>query len=77
VVAGLADGRATGRTFARCGAVPIERHELPNLWAVNFVVHGLLGDGVAAAVRPDAQGKTLGEYLRARVVAVPRELVEG
>ncbi len=49
------------------GQFPIERYELPNLRAVNFVVKGLLGDGVAAAVRPDAQAKTLGEYLRAKL----------
>ena len=58
------------------GQFPIERHELPNLLALNFVIHGLLGDGVAAAVRPDAQAKTLGEYLRARVVEIPTKLIE-
>ena len=58
------------------GRFPIVRHELPNLWALNFVVQGVLGDGVAAAVRPDAQAKTLGEYLRARVADVPSELMK-
>ncbi len=53
----------------------ISRYELPNLRAVNFVVHGLLGDGVAASVRADPQAKSLGEFLRAQEIAVPAELV--
>lgn len=54
----------------------VERHVFPNLSAVNFVVRGLLGDGVAASTRYDAQAKSLGEYLRARVVPIPAGLVE-
>jgi hypothetical protein len=50
---------------------------LPNLAAVNVVVVGLLGDGVAASTRPDPQAKGLGEYLRSRVVDVPVELLPG
>ncbi len=53
----------------------IERYELPNLRAVNFVVRGLLGDGVAASTRADPQAKALGEQLRARVVRVPETLL--
>ncbi|GAA2562386.1 acyclic terpene utilization AtuA family protein [Pseudonocardia hydrocarbonoxydans] len=53
----------------------IERFALPNLRAVNVVVHGLLGDGVASSTRPDPQAKGLGEYLRSRVVDVPAELL--
>ncbi len=52
----------------------IERHEFPNLLAVNFVIRGILGDGVAASGRVDPQAKTLGEYLRAKVVDVPLAL---
>jgi hypothetical protein len=48
---------------------------LPNLRAVNVVVIGLLGDGVAASTRPDPQAKGLGEYLRSRLVDVPVELL--
>ncbi|MCQ4042290.1 acyclic terpene utilization AtuA family protein [Streptantibioticus rubrisoli] len=54
----------------------ISRYELPNLRAVNFVIHGLLGDGVAAATRPDPQAKSLGEQLRACPVDIPRALLE-
>ena len=54
----------------------VERYELPNLRALNFVVAGLLAPGVAATTRPDAQAKGLGEYLRSRVVSVPRDVAE-
>jgi hypothetical protein len=48
---------------------------LANLRAVNVVIVGLLGDGVAASTRPDPQAKGLGEYLRSRLVDVPVELL--
>ncbi|MEV0001368.1 acyclic terpene utilization AtuA family protein [Micromonospora sp. NPDC050980] len=52
----------------------VERYELPNLRAVNFVIRGLLGPGVAASTRFDPQAKALGELLRARVVDLPAEM---
>jgi acyclic terpene utilization AtuA family protein len=53
----------------------VDRYELPNLLALNFVVHGLLAPGVSATTRPDPQAKGLGEYLRSRTVTVPADLV--
>ena len=53
----------------------VSRYPLPNLRAVNFVVHGLLGWGVASNLRLDSQAKGLGELLRARQVEVPSALV--
>ena len=53
----------------------IERYEFPNLTAVNFYIKGVLGDGAAASLRLDPQAKTLGEYLRARLVEAPESLV--
>ena len=53
----------------------IERCELPNLLAVNFYIRGILGEGAASSFRLDPQAKTLGEYLRARIVEVPESLV--
>ena len=44
----------------------------PTLRSLNFVIHGLLQEGVAASTRQDGQAKSLGEWLRARVVDVPR-----
>ena len=55
--------------------LPIDRHELANLRSLNFVIHGLLQEGVAASTRLDAQAKSLGEWLRARVVDVPVALL--
>ena len=53
----------------------IDVHPLPNLHAVNIVIHGILGRGVAENARSDPQAKGLGEHLRARIVAIPREIV--
>lgn len=41
----------------------IERHVLPNLGAVNFVLHGALSGGVTRSLALDAHGKTLGAQL--------------
>jgi hypothetical protein len=61
--------------LAEARELEVERHPLPNLRAVNFVVRGLLGEGVASSTRQDAQAKGLGEYLRAKVVDVPVSLL--
>lgn len=37
----------------------VERFELPNLWAINFLLHGALGGGGTRSLKNDAQGKTL------------------
>jgi hypothetical protein len=55
--------------------LPIERHRLPALRSLNFVIHGLLEEGVAASTRQDPQAKSLGEWLRARVVEMPEALL--
>ena len=53
----------------------VTRHALPNLRALNFVVEGILGEGVSSGTRFDPQGKGLGEWLRSRYVDVPEELL--
>jgi len=55
--------------------LPVHRYEFANLRALNFVVVGLLGEGVASSTRPDPQAKSLGEYLRSRLVEVPTDLL--
>ncbi len=55
----------------------IDRHPLPAIRSLNFVIHGLLEEGVAASSRRDPQAKSLGEWLRARVVDIPTSLLEG
>ncbi|MDQ0794725.1 acyclic terpene utilization AtuA family protein [Streptomyces sp. B1I3] len=54
----------------------VVRHVLPNLRALNFVVHGLLGEGVAAQARFDPQAKAVGEWLRSRHLPVPVALLD-
>ncbi|WP_427887200.1 acyclic terpene utilization AtuA family protein [Kribbella sp. GL6] len=56
-------------------ALTVTRYLLPNLWAVNFVVEGLLGEGVAAQARFDPQAKAVAEWLRSRYVDVPEVLL--
>ena len=57
--------------------LPVSRYLLPNLHAVNFVIGGLLGEGVAAAARFDPQAKAVGEWLRSRYIDVPEALLMG
>jgi hypothetical protein len=59
------------RLLPETADLPVDRHVLPNLRALNFVVEGLLGDGVASNARHDPQAKALGEWLRSRVIDVP------
>jgi hypothetical protein len=53
----------------------VTRHVLPNLRAVNFVIDGILGQGVAYNARFDPQAKGLGEWLRGRHVDIPESLL--
>jgi hypothetical protein len=53
----------------------VTRHVLPNLRAVNFVIEGILGQGVAHQARFDPQAKGLGEWLRARCLDIPEGLL--
>ena len=55
--------------------LPVTVHHLPNLRAVNVVVDGLLGRGVAASTRFDPQGKAVGEWLRGRTLDIPEALL--
>ena len=59
------------RLLPEAADLPIERYELPRLNAVNFVIDGLLGKGVAHGYRWDPQAKGLAEWLRSRVVEIP------
>ncbi|GGX19104.1 exopolyphosphatase [Streptomyces malachitofuscus] len=56
-------------------ALPVTRHVLPRLRALNFVVEGILGEGVAAQARFDPQAKALGEWLRSRHLDIPEALL--
>ncbi|HEX9030424.1 MAG TPA: acyclic terpene utilization AtuA family protein [Streptosporangiaceae bacterium] len=73
------DGYLTGQRLAELlpsvAGLRIERYRLPNLLALNFVVVGLLGRGVAASTRLDPQAKALGEELRAAVADIPLDVI--
>ena len=53
----------------------IERFELANINSLNFYIHGILEDGVSSNNRKDSQAKSLGEYLRAKIIKVPKEIL--
>ncbi|MFF8637284.1 acyclic terpene utilization AtuA family protein [Streptomyces pilosus] len=55
--------------------LPVTRHVLPHLRALNFLVEGILGPGVAAQARFDPQAKALGEWLRSRHLDIPEALL--
>ena len=60
------------RLLPETAPLPVTRHVLPNLRALNFVVEGILGEGVASNARHDPQAKALGEWLRvAALVDIP------
>jgi hypothetical protein len=55
--------------------LPVRRYEFPNLKALNFVIVGFLGEGVASCTKTDPQAKGLGEYLRALHTEIPEKLM--
>jgi hypothetical protein len=50
----------------------IDRFDLPNILSLNFYIHGILQDGVSSSTRMDGQAKSLGEYLRAKKISIPK-----
>ena len=54
----------------------IARFELPNILSLNFYIHGILQDGVSSSTRMDGQAKSLGEYLRAKKINVPKKILK-
>ncbi|MGX9787880.1 acyclic terpene utilization AtuA family protein [Mycobacterium sp. MMS18-G62] len=55
--------------------LPVTRHVLSNLKALNFIIDGILGQGVAYQARFDPQAKGLGEWLRSRTIDVPESFL--
>ncbi len=55
---------------------PVERFELPNLRALNFLLHNALGGGGTLSLRTDAQAKTFSAALLRLEVELPEELAE-
>ena len=63
------------RRFTDVARGTVERFEVPNLLAVNFLLHDALGGGGTLSLRFDAQGKTYAQYLLAMDVDVPAALL--
>lgn len=63
------------RLVPEASNLDIDRYVFPNLRAVNFVIHGLLGEGVSSSTRSDPQAKSLGEWIRSRHVEIPAGLL--
>jgi hypothetical protein len=53
---------------------PVERFELPNLWALNFLLHNSLGGGGTISLKLDAQGKTLSSAMLRMEIDVPDDV---
>jgi hypothetical protein len=51
------------RHFEGIALGPVQRFELPNIWALNFLLHNALGGGGTKSLKNDAQGKTLAAAL--------------
>lgn len=62
--------------FAPLISGPVERFELPTLWALNFLLHGALGGGGTVSLRTDAQGKTLSTAMLRLDLELPDDLAE-
>jgi len=53
---------------------PVERYELPNIMALNFLLHNALGGGGTVSLKNDAQGKTLSSALLRMVIEVEEDV---
>ncbi len=61
--------------FAGIAFGGVERYELPNLWALNFLLHRALGGGGTKSLKNDAQGKTLAAALLRMEIEINEEKV--
>jgi hypothetical protein len=62
------------RHFGNLVKGDVERFELPNLGALNFLLHQALGGGGTVSLRTDAQGKTFGAALLGLEIELPEDL---
>lgn len=61
--------------FAPLGVGKVQRYDLPNLGAFNFVLPNILAGGGSRSVRTDAQGKTLGQVLLEMEISLPAQAI--
>jgi hypothetical protein len=63
--------------FKSLGVQSVIRYELPNLWALNFVLVGALDGGGSRSLRIDSQGKALGQAILEMPIEIsPQRLKE-
>jgi hypothetical protein len=60
--------------FAPMGPRAVERYELPNIGALNFVLRGILAGGASRSLRIDPQGKALAQALLDMEIERPADL---
>ena len=63
------------RLLPETAELPVTRYLLPKIRSVNFVIDGILGEGVSSSTRFDPQGKALGEWLRSQMMEIPEALL--
>ena len=68
---------AVARMLPGIAVGTVERFEVPNILALNFILHGSLGGGGTASLLTDAQGKTHAQALLRCALEVPDELLAG
>jgi hypothetical protein len=73
----LGSAEAVRHWLPEAEGLDIDIHRLPNLHAINVVIHGWLGRGVADSTSLDPQAKGLGEQLRARIADLPTNVFLG
>ena len=61
--------------FAKVCRGPVDRYEVPNLWALNFILHDALGGGGTESLKTDAQGKTHAQGMLLMEIDVPDDLL--
>lgn len=61
--------------FKPLGLSSVKRYELPNLWALNFILEGVLAGGGSRSLRFDSQGKALGQAILEMPIEIPTLLL--
>jgi hypothetical protein len=70
-------GERVEACFKHLGLTGVTRYELPNLGALNFILHDVLDGGGSLSLRADAQGKALGQQLLELELDIPDDEIQG
>jgi hypothetical protein len=74
IIAEALSAERVKKHFAGICHGPVERFELPNLYALNFLLHNTLGGGGTVSLKLDAQGKTLSSAMLRMEIDVPDDI---